>query len=263
LFLPQPIAGGAAVLIILHQLILIIAGNYAWLNWVTVVLAFVALPGSWLAPLLPISIPAELTPRPLTWDVALIGLAAWTVFLSIAPSKNLCSRHQFMNYCWNRWHLVNAYGAFGTVTKKRYEIVVEGTTAEDANDSSAEWRAYEFKGKPGRLDRVPPVVAPYHLRLDWLMWFLPFAVTVTSRGIIVQREEIWFLRFIEKLLEGDRATLALLKYNPFPDGPPRFVRARYFLYRFTNREERRERGETWKRTYVDDYLPPTRLHERR
>jgi hypothetical protein len=263
LFLPQPIAGVAATLIILHQLILIVAGNYAWLNWLTVVLAFVALPDGWLAQLLPISIPAGLAPRPLVWDVVLIGLAPWTVFLSVAPAKNLCSRHQLMNYCWNRWHLVNAYGAFGTVTKKRYEIVVEGTRAEDANDSSAEWRAYEFKGKPGRLDRIPPVVAPYHLRLDWLMWFLPFAVIVTSRGIVVQREETWFLRFVEKLLEGDRATLKLLRNNPFPDGQPRFVRARYFLYQFTTRDERRERGDLWKRTYIDDYLPPTRLHHRR
>lgn len=262
LFLPQPIAGCAAALIILHQLILIVAGNYAWLNWLTVVLAFVALPDSWLAPLPPVSIPI-LAPRPFVWDIALIGLVAWTVFLSIAPAKNLCSRHQFMNYCWNRWHLVNAYGAFGTVTKKRYEIVVEGTLAEDANDPSAEWRAYDFKGKPGRLDRMPPVVAPYHLRLDWLMWFLPFAVIVTSSGIVVQREEMWFLRFVEKLLDGDPATLALLKHNPFPNAPPRFVRARYFLYQFTTREECRVRGEIWKRTYLDDYLPPTRLHDRR
>ncbi len=263
LFLPQPAAGIAAGLIILHQLLLIVAGNYGWLNWLTVVLASTALPGAWLAGITPLDPPAALAPRPFAWDMALALLAGWTVYLSISPARNLCSSRQLMNYCWNRWHLVNAYGAFGTVTEKRYEIVIEGTRAEVADDPAAEWLPYEFKAKPGRLDRIPPVIAPYHLRLDWLMWFLPFSVRVTPRGIAVMREETWFLAFIGKLLEGDRAVLRLLKTNPFPDAPPVFIRARYFLYRFTTRAERRETGRVWTRSYLDDYLPPARLRPKR
>lgn len=261
LFLPQPVAGCAALLMIFHQLLLIIAGNYAWLNWLTIVLAFIALPGNWLAPMSPAA-PAGLTPRPLYWDVTLIALAVWTLWLSIAPARNLCSKRQRMNYCWNRWHLVNAYGAFGTVTKERYEVVVEGTHAEDPLDSRQEWRTYEFKGKPTRLSRIPGVFAPYHLRLDWLMWFLPFSVIVTPRGLLRRGEEPWFAAFVEKLLESDPAVTKLLKENPFPDQPPLYVRARFFLYQFTTRNEKKESGDVWKRTYVGDYLKPTRLHTR-
>lgn len=263
LFLPQPVAGAAAAVMIVHQLLLIAAGNYAWLNWLTIVLAVVAIPDSWLAGVLPIEAPSVLAPRPLAWDVVLLFTAAWTVVLSIEPAKNLCSKRQLMNYCWNRWHLVNAYGAFGTVTRKRYEVVIEGTRSEKPCGPQVEWLEYGFKGKPGRLSRTPPVVAPYHLRLDWLMWFLPFQVSVMSSAIHVRRRPMWFGNLVRKLLEGDPAVLRLLKDNPFPDEPPRHVRARFFLYQFTTRAEKQRTGDIWKRTLIDDYLEPTCLDDLR
>jgi hypothetical protein len=261
LFLPQPIAGAAAALIISHQLLLIVFGNYAWLNALTIVLAFMALPGDWLAAVLPIAAPDVLAPRPILWDGLLIAFAGWILFLSIEPAKNLCSKHQLMNSSFNAWHLVNAYGAFGSVNKIRYEIIIEGTLANDPAADDSNWRTYEFKGKPGGLSRIPAVIAPYHLRLDWLMWFLPFSVQVTPSGIYKSGYEPWFIRFIKKLLLGDRATLRLLKRTPFTEQPPRFIRARYFRYAFTTRAERRESGTIWKRTFIDNYLPPVRLED--
>ncbi|MBC8443700.1 MAG: lipase maturation factor family protein [Deltaproteobacteria bacterium] len=262
LFLPQPIAGWAGALIIFHQLLLVVAGNYAWLNALTIVLAFSAFSGDSLLGFAPGSLPADLAPRPLLWDLVLMGLAGWTLILSIPPAKNLCSKNQLMNYSFNVWHLVNAYGAFGSVNKIRYEIIIEGAAAEDPEAESVEWKAYEFKGKPGRLSRIPPVVAPYHLRLDWLMWFLPFSVRVGAQDIYFSGYEPWFLRFIEKLLQGDRAVTRLLKETPFPDEPPRYVRARFYRYRFTTRAEHRESGHMWKRTFIDDYLPPISLESK-
>jgi hypothetical protein len=149
---------------------------------------------------------------------------------------------------------VNAYGAFGGVTRERYEIVLEGTS--EANPSGrAAWKAYEFKGKPGDPKRRPPQVAPYHLRLDWLMWFLPLSLVkggrVVNRGI-----ELWFLRLVAKLLVGDRRIGALFRRNPFEEEPPRFVRAHVYRYAFTDRAERRATGAWWKRTFVDELLPP-------
>lgn len=257
LFLPQPIAGIAATLIAFHQVLLILFGNYSWLNALTLVLAFTAIPDHWLSAIVPVSAPANLVPLPLWWEVVLLCLGVWTVFLSVAPAKNLCSKNQLMNYSWNRWHLVNAYGAFGSVTKERYEIIIEGTRSE--YPESADWLPYEFKGKPGLLSRIPPLVAPYHLRLDWLMWFLPFSVLVTPDGVYPRGYQRWFIRFIEKLLGNDRATLKLLKGNPFPDEPPRYIRARYFLYQFTTKTERSESGNVWKRKYLGEYLPPMSL----
>ncbi|MEX2578349.1 MAG: lipase maturation factor family protein [Verrucomicrobiales bacterium] len=253
LFFPQPVAGTAAALIILHQLLLIVFGNYAWLNWLTVVLAFAALPNSWLT-FTGVQVPPDLAPRPMIWEMVQLGVLAAVIWLSIKPIRNLCSRRQLMNYSFNRWRLVNAYGAFGSITKVRHEIVIEGTADSDAGAES-EWREYEFKGKPGDPKRLPPQVAPYHLRLDWLMWFLPLSVRVTSGGIFVPGYEPWFQRLIQKLLEGDRATIALLKHNPFPGDPPRYLRARFYRYWFAPFGT----GKVWERELVDEYLPPVDL----
>lgn len=249
LFAPQPIASVAAALIISQQLILIVSGNYAWLNWLTVVIAVTGFSDAVLAPLLPLTIPPAM-PRPLIYEGVLYLLAAVTAVLSIRPALNFFSSNQLMNYSWNRLHLVNAYGAFGSITKQRFEIVLEGS------EDGAEWKEYELRAKPGDPMRRPPQVAPYHLRLDWLMWFLPFSVAVGREGILVPGYDLWFIRLVQRLLEGDRQTLALLRHNPFPGRPPTYIRAGFWLYRYTDRREKREGGGWWKRTRLDDYLPP-------
>ena len=241
LFAPQPVTSIAAALIIVHQLLLIVSGNYAWLNWLTVVLGVVGFSDAFLQ----FATPAT-TPRPLAFDIVLYGLAAVTALLSIQPALNFVSRNQLMNYSWNRFHLVNAYGAFGSITKERYEVVIEGSA------DGIEWKEYGFRAKPGHPDRRPPQVAPYHLRLDWLMWFLPFSVHVMPNRVLVPGYDLWFIRFVQRLLEGDRQTLRLLRHNPFPDQPPRIIRAGYYLYRYA-------RNAWWERTRIDDYLPPVTL----
>jgi hypothetical protein len=100
---------------------------------------------------------------------------------------------------------------------------------------------------------MPPQVAPYHLRLDWLMWFLALGSPDTR----------WFQVFILKLLEGDGKTLRLLRANPFPDAPPRWIRARVFLYRFSTAEERRRDHVWWSRTEVGLIVAPTSLRGQR
>lgn len=255
LFLPQPVAGTAALLIIFHQLLLIVFGNYAWLNWLTVVLAAAMLPNAWLS--FAVEPAAELSARPIVWEITLGVVLLVTIWLSIEPFRNLLSKRQLMNYSWNPWRLVNAYGAFGSVTRVRHEIVVEGTS-DNPTDPEAEWREYEFKGKPGDPRRRPPQVAPYHLRLDWLMWFLPLAVEVTGNGVFVRRREEWFARFLEKLLRNDEATVKLIRGNPFPDEPPRAVRAELYRYRIAAPGS----GAFWERERVGEYAPVQRLSRR-
>lgn len=246
LFLPQPIAGFAGVMIIAHQLLLIIAGNYAWLNWLTVVLGFLAIAGPEPA--------VVLAARPMWYEIVLGLLAVGSCYYSYQPLLNLFSKHQKMNYCWNRFHLICAYGAFGSVTKKRYEIVIEGRNAGSG------WHEYEFKAKPGKLNRRPPQYAPYHLRLDWLMWFLPFSVVVDEKRKMVYafEQEEWFLRFVQKLFQNDPLTLKLIRHNPFPTSPPEEIRARYYLYHFTTKEEFKKTGNYWKRELMGEYLPELR-----
>jgi hypothetical protein len=259
LFAPQPFASIAGGLTIFHQLVLIVSGNYSWLNWLTAILGVSAFDDRVLAFALPLTTPA-LVPRPLVFDIVLYVLAAATVLLSIQPVLNLFSSNQLMNYSYNPIHLVNTYGAFGQVGRERYEIILEGTPDRVPSPATV-WREYGFKGKPGDVMRRPPQVAPYHLRLDWLIWFLPFSVAVTGDGIRVWRHDLWFLRFIQRLLAGDRGILGLMRVNPFPDQPPALVRALFYHYRYTTSQERRETGAWWVRRLLGVYLQPVSLEK--
>ncbi|HKF45960.1 MAG TPA: lipase maturation factor family protein [Terracidiphilus sp.] len=257
LFAPQPVASIAGAFIIAHQLVLIISGNYSWLNWLTVVLGISAFDDRVLGLALPFSVP-HLLGRPLPFDILLYAVAAATVFMSIKPVMNLFSSRQLMNFSYNPFHLVGTYGAFGQVGKERYEIVIEGTADHVATPSTG-WQEYGFRAKPGDTKRTPPQVAPYHLRLDWLIWFLPFSVIVTGSGIRVGGYSLWFLRFIRKLLEGDRQILRLMGANPFAAQPPAQIRALMYQYRYTTPQEKRETGAWWSRRLLGVYLQPMSL----
>jgi hypothetical protein len=172
--------------------------------------------------------------------------------LSVAPTLNMLSPAQVMNTSFDPLHLVNTYGAFGSITKERREIVIEGTDDARITDAT-DWREYEFKGKPGDPSRMPMQIAPYHLRLDWLMWFA--AMSQPS-------DYEWFAPLLVKLLEGDAAVLGLLRSNPFPTRPPRYVRARYYTYRFTTPDEGRRTGRWWTRELIGIYYPAVSLKSR-
>jgi Lipase maturation factor len=254
LFAPQPIASIAAGFTILHQLLLIVSGNYSWLNWLTAVLGLSGFSDGILSFAVPLSTPV-FEPRPFAFDILLYLVAALTILLSIKPALNLISPNQLMNFSYNPFHLVNAYGAFGHVTRERYEIVIEGT-GDRIVTPSTEWKEYGFKAKPGDLRRMPPQIAPYHLRLDWMVWFLPFSVAVTDRGIRVPGYELWFARFIKKLFSNDPDILKLMGKNPFPSEPPAAIRALFYQYHYTDPQQKRETGAWWTRRLLGVYLEP-------
>src|ERR1051326_7210133 len=140
LFAPQPFASIAGGLIIFHQLWLIISGNYSWLNWLTVILGVTAFSDSVLSIALPIHITNTSARSAFVNDLLdIVGMAV--ILLSVQPTLNFFSRHQLMNYSYNRFHLVNVYGAFGSVTKTRYEIIIEGTDVASITDEAA-WQEY-------------------------------------------------------------------------------------------------------------------------
>jgi hypothetical protein len=246
-FAPQPWASIAGVVTILFQGVLIVSGNLSWLNWLTLVLCIPLISDAWLQ-WLPVRPPADLSSVP-AYQVTVYVVAAGVALLSIGPVMNLLSRRQMMNASFDPLHLVNTYGAFGSITRLRFEIVLEGTD-DDILTERTTWREYEFKGKPGDPARRPPQVAPYHMRLDWLMWFEAMAPSPQSG---------WFFTLVARLLQGDPATLGLLRTNPFPDAPPRFIRAQSYLYRFTTPEEQRRSGLWWHRQVVGPFYGPVAL----
>jgi hypothetical protein len=247
LLLPQPVAGAAATLIIVTQAWLMVSGNFAWLNLLTIVIALAALPDGWLG-WVPdvvfgfegVGVAGPVTPPWYAVAVTMLGLLV--VWRSRHPVANLLSRHQRMNVSHDPLRLVNSYGAFGSVTRVRHELVIEATDAVPVDGripGDAAWRAYEFRGKPGDPGRRPPQVAPYHLRLDWLLWFA--AMGTAPAG------ERWFRRLLDRLLAADPRVLALLRHAPFDGRPPTAVRVVRFRYRFASREQRRRDGAWWTR----------------
>lgn len=245
-FAPPPLSYIAGILTIYFQLTLIISGNLSWLNYITIVVTIPCFDDRFLKHILPIELPVAETP---SWIY--VGLvAAYTFFVllrSIEPLRNLISRRQIMNTSFDPLHLVNTYGAFGSISKHRHEIIVQGTN-DDPSNESAEWREYEFKGKPGDVSRRPAVIAPYHLRLDWQMWFA---------AMDNYQNNPWFVHFVSKLLRGDAAMLKLIANNPFPDAPPKYIRAELFLYQFTTAADKSP--DWWKRKRVDQFLGPISL----
>ncbi|HEV3399370.1 MAG TPA: lipase maturation factor family protein [Actinomycetes bacterium] len=249
LFAPQPVATLSALAIVATQSWLLVSGNFSWLNLVTIVLAAAALDGRFLAAVLPFDPPATLA-APAGWQqAAVLALALVVAVLSVRPARNLLGRRQLMNASFDPLRLVNTYGAFGAITRVRREVVLEGTD-DPAPGPDTVWREYQFKAKPGDPRRRPRQVAPYHLRLDWLLWFAAMSPPSAHP---------WMITLITRLLEHDPATVALLGPNPFGDRPPALVRARLYRYRFTTPAERRQTGAWWSRELVGEYLPPLRL----
>ena len=243
-FLPQPVASIAGVLTILFQGMIFASGNLSWLNFLTMVLAIPAIDGRYFA-----AARRTLDP-PSSIHKAFAGaIAILIALLSIQPVRNMLSPNQAMNASYNPFHLAGTYGAFGSVSQKRYEVVVEGTS-DTIVTPSTQWKEYEFKGKPNDVTRMPPQIAPYHLRLDWLMWFAAMSS---------YQDQPWFVNFMAKLLENDKPVLSLLKSNPFPDQPPKYVRAELYEYDFATAEIHRRTGQWWTRKLMGPWFPRVSL----
>jgi hypothetical protein len=243
-FAPQPVATIAGIFTIVFQLLLMGSGNLSFLNLLTIALALPTLDGRILSKIVSTRPPAIHPPGRVV-KYGMLGLAALVGILSIPTVLNMLSPGQLMNFNFNPLHLVNTYGAFGSIGRTRYEVVVEGTN-DPSPTPSTQWREYEFRGKPGSPTRTPPQIAPYHLRLDWLMWF-----AAMSR----YSDEPWFINFMAKLLQGDPGALGLLATNPFPDRPPRFVRGQLYLYRFTTPQASKASGAWWQRELAGPWFP--------
>ena len=92
-----------------------------------------------------------------------LAVAAVIAVLSAPIVTNLVSSRQIMNTSFEPFRIVNTYGAFGSVTKDRSEIVFEGSMSDDPAKAT-DWQEYEFKCKPGGVDKRPCIISPYHYR---------------------------------------------------------------------------------------------------
>jgi len=206
-FAPLPISAVAGLITLFFHGWLFTSGNFAFLGLLTMVLALSTIGDSWLKRIVRVR-PPVLAPPGRVRSTVIVALGIVIMVLSCYPIINMLSPNQAMNASFEPFHLVNTYGAFGSITRPRYEVVVEGTD-EAVVTEGTRWREYEFIGKPGDVCRRPPQVAPYHLRLDWLMWFAAFS----SPG-----EHPWFISFLGNSWRTIRPFWGLFAIIPFPIG---------------------------------------------
>jgi len=237
-------------LMISTQCLIAITGNYGFFNILTIFLAILLLDDVFIKKIL-LFFKIRLS-VPTSSSISFTKLAFLNLFGSILLILNFTNIYglmfklelpQSITYVIERlqpYHLNNRYGLFAVMTKTRPEIIIEGSN--DLNN----WSEYKFKWKAGDLNQPPPYVAPHQPRLDWQMWF---------EALGSFNRNSWFIGLLEKILKGSEDVLKLLRHNPFPNSPPRYLRTITYDYNFTNWDEKTKSGFWWKKSSRRPYTP--------
>ena len=258
----------ACCILVVFQLLIAITGNYCFFNWLTISLCVLLLDDAAIK----VADDVRRRIRLLNWQAQssappphvggyhfrwpgwiIAPMAVAILLVSIVPlvwtfrAEMRWPAPLLVLHSWiSPFRSVNNYGLFAVMTTSRPEIIIEGS-----NDGEA-WKPYEFKYKPGDPKHRPSFVAPHQPRLDWQMWF---AALGRYQG------NVWLLHFCERLLSGSPEVVALMGHNPFPNAPPRYIRAMLYDYRFTDFAMRRKEGTWWRRERKGPYCPVLSLKD--
>jgi predicted DCC family thiol-disulfide oxidoreductase YuxK len=249
IFLPRRLRAAAAYGVLLLQLLIVLTGNYNFFNLLTMLLCVFLFDDAALSRMIPrqwvlrgqrhaphLTRTATLTATALALIVVPLGVnrISQTLWRTDLPVVGALAQ------AVSPWFIVNPYGLFAVMTTTRPEIVIEGSA------DGAVWREYVFRYKPGPLSRPALWNIPHQPRLDWQMWF-------AALGSV--RENPWIIGLMWRLLEGSPSVLALLDSNPFAEGPPKYVRAQLYDYRFADRRTRALTHQWWVRRQQGLYFP--------
>lgn len=236
---PAPGRLAGFVLLVLFQVLVFVTGSYGFFNILTVVMTVPLLDDTLLAPYFMIPT-TQIHP---TMSSVVSFIFALFLALNIFQLLALLYRPYWMRRIFaylSPFMISNHYGLFAVMTSDRLEFELEGSR------DGKEWIAYQFRFKPGKLERAPVQAAPHQPRLDWQMWF----AALNPRTI-----EPWLGSLIVRVLEGSPPVLKLFRHNPFPEVPPAYLRLTVYRYRFTTIKEKRKKGQWWERTLVARYKP--------
>jgi len=248
IFAPQEVRLAVWVLLAGLQVSIWFTGNLSYLNHFTFVFCTILVGDTYFKQFFGISVETPPTTEILPIAIASMAgtiliflqcISLWNYFLFNRTFYEILERVQ-------PFHIANRYGIFAVMTTKRYEIIVEGS------EDGKEWKEYMFRYKPSELNRHPRRVSPYQPRLDWQAWFLPFRN---------YEQNLWFQLFLQRLLEGSKDVVGLMRYNPFPNHPPQYIRAVAYDYKFSDWKSLWKNGVWWQREYVGLYSPVLHLEE--
>jgi len=255
---PRPARLVASISFTILMLLIQLTGNYCFFNFLGISLSLLLLDDHAFQAVLDSCLPGMEFPQPRPPTSAFgfwAGTAVAVPLLLLSADSVL--RLFRLEIAWPKtfvrflaaaapFHFAGSYGLFALMTTERPEIIVEGSY------DGMNWEAYEFKWKPGDVTRAPKFVAPHQPRLDWQMWFAALGYC---------QNQPWFIRFLVRVLQGSRDVTSLLKTNPFPDRPPRFIRGSMYNYRFTDFSSRRLSGALWQREHRGVYCPAFELSD--
>ncbi len=251
IFAPRRLRTAGCIGLVGLQVLIILTGNYCFFNLLTIALCLLLIDDTtWRGLLSKRFMPTIqfLKQPPCRYRRAFIGVVATLLLLlsGIRFSGQLFREAGLPDVAWiTPFRSVNTYGLFADMTESRPEIIVEGS-----NDRIL-WKTYQFRWKPGELTNAPKWVAPHQPRLDWQMWFAALQGDYQNT--------YWFLNFMGSLLQGNSEVLKLLAENPFPDAPPRYVRATLYDYHFTDLATKRSEGMWWDRERIKIFCPAISL----
>jgi lipase maturation factor 1 len=272
MFLPRRFRIACFCILTPWQIGIILSANYTFLNYLVLVLGFLLLDDTFLQRFLPqrwrskvvgsqeAKPIAEVSPqknwqdilRP-QWTAVKLAVTAvmltWIFYVTVAemvwmvkpvglPTTPVSALQPF--------RIANRYGLFAMMTRGRYEIEFQGS--EDGQT----WYVYPFRFKPQDPAKAPGIYAPYQPRFDWNLWFA--SLSTWRQEPIVPRTE-------QALLRRSTDVLLLFAGNPFPQAPPRQVRAVLWQYWFTTPAEKRARGLWWRREQLGLYAPTLEREE--
>ena len=248
IFGPRRIRYIGCAALVFFDVLIILTGNYGFFNLLTIALCLLLLDDSvfsrWLSTKGEKSkVSVFVIQKKSLLKVGLLGVC---IMLYAVPllTTNHPSIYVYISKAIRPFHIFNSYGLFAVMTTSRPEIIILGS------DDRENWFPYEFKWKPGNVEKKPKFVAPHQPRLDWQMWFA--ALSNYERNP-------WLIQFMTRLLQGSPVVIALLENNPFPDTPPRYLQAVIYEYQFTNSEIRNRDNSWWTRKLLRPYTPILRL----
>jgi predicted DCC family thiol-disulfide oxidoreductase YuxK len=255
IFFPRRLRFIAAFGILLLQVVILLTGNYAFFNFLTMALCLALFDDAALRRTLPNSVTRFVhryvrdIKRPKIVSIGVGAFALLIVYTGLVQLHAILNSRMSPLGAWVAGEIaplriVNTYGLFAVMTTTLPEIIVEGS------DDGVHWREYEFKFKPGDVMRRPRWNAPHQPRLDWQMWFAALGTA---------SENPWFSRFMQRLLENSPDVTALLERNPFPGKPPLYIRALLYDFRYSSPEEKKATGAWWVRQPEGTYYPAVAL----